>query len=75
MNEHRKYIYFGLVSALNLSLLWNFKTPRESSQQQKLKLNINLILTTIWLIYAMCYKDYLVMSLCVIILLHNMDYF
>jgi hypothetical protein len=77
-----KYISFGLILALNLSLFATTDDQRSSRRQirtspelsrnpTKVKLTINEIITTVWLIYAICYKDYIVMSICVAILLYT----
>lgn len=59
-----RHISFGLILALNFSLFFG-------NRQKEVKLTINEVLTTVWLIYAICYKDYLVLSICVVILVYN----
>ena len=57
-------VIFVFILALNLSLF-------SRNYQKTVKLGINEVVMMVWLIYAVCYKDYLVMSICVVILLYN----
>jgi ABC-type uncharacterized transport system permease subunit len=56
-------IGFGL--ALILSLL-----PKT---HQRAKFDISEILTTVWLVYSIYYKDYIVMVICILILLYSLN--
>ena len=61
----KQIITIGLGLTLILSLL-----PR---QHQRAKFDISEILTTVWLVYSIYYKDYLVMVICIIILLYSLS--
>lgn len=58
-------ISVGLGLALVVSLL-----PKS---HQRAKFDISEILTTVWLIYSIYYKDYPVMVICIIILLYALN--
>lgn len=61
----KSFISIGLAVALAISLL--------SEKNQETKFNISDILTTVWLVYSIYYKDYFVMIICIIILLYNFN--
>lgn len=61
----KQIITVGLGLSLIMSLL-----PK---QHQRAKFDISEILTTIWLFYSIYYKDYLVMTICIIILLYSLS--
>lgn len=56
-------IMLGLI--LILSLL-----PK---RHQRVKFDISEIITTVWLVYSIYYKDYFVMTICTIILLYSLS--
>jgi hypothetical protein len=58
-------ISVGLGLALVVSLL-----PKS---HQRAKFDISEILTTVWLVYSIYYKDYPVMVICIIILLYALS--
>ena len=61
----KQIISVVLGLSLVLSLL-----PRS---HQRAKFDISEILTTVWLLYSIYYKDYLVMGICTIILLYSLN--
>jgi hypothetical protein len=54
---------------LGLSLIFSLLPKRH----QRAKFNISKILTTVWLVYGMYYKDYPVIIICTIILLYTLN--
>jgi ABC-type uncharacterized transport system permease subunit len=58
-------ISIGLGLALAFSLL-----PKS---HQRAKFDISEILTTVWLVYSIYYKDYPVMAICIIILMYSLS--
>jgi len=61
----KQIISLGLGLLLIISLL-----PKN---HQRAKFDISEILTTVWLIYSIYYKDYLVMIICFIILAYSLS--
>jgi len=61
----KQIISIGLGLSLIISLL-----PK---QHQRAKFDISEILTSVWLIYSIYYKDYLVMTICIIILVYSLS--
>jgi hypothetical protein len=61
----RQFTSLGLGLALIISLL-----PRTN---QQVKFDIGEILTVVWLIYSIYYKDYLVTLICITILVYSLS--
>lgn len=61
----KSLISIGLGLALIFSLL-----PKS---HERAKFDISEILTTVWLVYAIYYKDYPVMVICILILLYTLN--
>ena len=64
-NRTKPLISIGLGLALAFSLL-----PK---RHQRAKFNISEMLTTVWLVYSIYYKDYPVMVICIVILMYSLS--
>ena len=62
-NSASKVVSIGLGLVLALSLL--------HESHSEVKFNISEILTIVWLAYSIYYKDYSVMVICIMILVHR----
>ena len=65
LNLSKPLISIGLGLVLIVSLL-----PKS---HQRAKFDISEILTTVWLVYSIYYKDYLVMVICIVILMYSLS--
>jgi hypothetical protein len=63
--KFKPLISIALASALIIALL--------EKGHEKVKFNISEIITIIWLIYSIYYKDYSVMIICIIILMYSLS--
>jgi len=57
----------SIVLALSLAFSLLPKT------HERAKFDISEVLTTVWLVYSVYYKDYLVMGICIIILIYSLN--